>query len=259
MTKRHSKLRKSFYHSILLILALSTTHTCHSQSWNDCCKGYEAGYKKGFSYPNMIYANTVVPPPCGCYKITGGYSYDAGFAVGFEDGRVDKLKQSNQKQQPKFQTNEYIHSPSFGYNKRENDNIDIFYLIFSGWFRLFPEWGFGVSNHLTYSDEGKWGGTLFVRHDFSKRFRLGLDYSSYSNTIRSGVGLGLDYNFNKKRPMLNKYNYKSSTLNPTLGAIIYIPTLKDQPAYCGTAGLELWSAPKNGASLGLGLKYIIGS
>ncbi len=117
---------------ILTLFILLFGNPLKSQTdWENCCRGYEEGYKKGYSYPDMIYSNTVVPPPCGCNKIIGGQSYQAGFAVGFEDGRIkksnDDYKKPNNSQnnQLKFQTSPYVPAIPFNDFKSAIEKINL--------------------------------------------------------------------------------------------------------------------------------------
>jgi len=119
-----------FNFSVLFFLLAS--YSIAQTNWQLCCEGYNAGFKKGFSYPEMIYSNTVVPPPCGCSKIIGGNTYESGFAVGFEDGRIAKMaktkrdnkvsQSSNQKS--KFETNEYVPTIPFSDFTKRIDKLN---------------------------------------------------------------------------------------------------------------------------------------
>jgi hypothetical protein len=127
-------------------------------------------------------------------------------------------------------------------------------------FKFFPEWGLGLNYHFNSSKQSiLGGGAISLRHDFGRRFRMGIDYSSYSNPQLSGIGLGLDYNFNKRRPTTSRVNVKRSVANPTLGSVVYITDQKKLLSYCGALGLDLWLKERNGIRLGVGFKYIVGT
>jgi len=64
-----------------------------------CCLGYEEGYRRGYTYPNMNMAGTVYVPACGCYRIIGNPTYDDGFALGFADGQRQKTEENNRQEQ----------------------------------------------------------------------------------------------------------------------------------------------------------------
>lgn len=64
-----------------------------------CCMGYDEGYRRGYSYPNMDMSGIVYVPSCGCYRIIGNPSYNDGFALGFADGQRQKAEENSRQEQ----------------------------------------------------------------------------------------------------------------------------------------------------------------
>ena len=108
---------------LFILLCLSHAFSIYSQTpWNDCCRGYENGFKKGYSYPDLYLSNTVASPACNCTGILGDLTYEAGYIKGFEEGKIKKRafldnnnKSQNDVEQNKVRNkfNEYIPAVPF--------------------------------------------------------------------------------------------------------------------------------------------------
>jgi hypothetical protein len=254
--------------SLLLRLTLTLSILLNSSSlksqtdWQNCCRGYEEGYKKGYSYPDLYLSNTVAPAPCNCVGIIGALTYEVGYIKGYEEGRQAKARfiqnQSTPSQpqtsRPKFQTNEYI-SPGYPSTYSSSSNINkngLGYKMFVGFFSFFNEQRYMINSHIGQPN----GGAIEFKHNFKNAIKLSTGISSYSRNL-TGISVGVDYNFNDPPPKPFAYRM-THVINPTLGVTCYMKNFKNPMAVCGSVGLEWWLKKKTGG-FGLSTKYIYGT
>jgi hypothetical protein len=253
--------------TLTLLILLNSSSLKSQTDWQNCCRGYEEGYKKGYSYPDLYLSNTVAPAPCNCVGIIGALTYEVGYIKGYEEGRQAKARfiqnQSTPSQpqtsRPKFQTHEYI-SPGYPstYSSSSNINKDgLSYKIASkivlGFFNFFSEERFMISSQL----RGYGGSAFEVKRSIGNAFKLSTGISTYGQNLLTGVMIGVDYNFHDPLP----YPFASRfthVINPTLGVACYMNNFKKPMSVCGSVGLEWWLKKKTGG-IGLSTKYIYGT
>jgi len=277
--------RKNFAKSIaalfmrlctILFFCLCSLQLDAQTEWDECCKGYENGYKKGFSYPDLAASITIPSPPCNCIGIIGTLNYEVGFIKGYEDGKKAKqellLKQENKNRENENQRNKtrdynvYIDPNPYAIYRNNSTSKGNSTGKSIGIFSFFPEAG---ASYLLYRGFYDAIGVSF-KHDLNKRLKCELGYSTflYGGTGTSmyniyppdGLLLGLEYNFNKNRPVKNKNGPQKAILNPVIGTN-YIHNIWDGigGAFNGSAGIEFWSKDLEGASVGIAVRYIKGT
>lgn len=116
--------------TLTLLILLNSSSLKSQTDWQNCCRGYEEGYKKGYSYPDLYLSNTVAPAPCNCVGIIGALTYEVGYIKGYEEGKnakaqLNKRNQTQQTNRTQFQSHDYISPLPFDDYKKAFDHVNL--------------------------------------------------------------------------------------------------------------------------------------
>jgi hypothetical protein len=257
---------------LFILLCLSHAFSIYSQTpWLDCCRGYENGYKKGYSYPDLNMSSTVVAPPCNCATILGTLNYEVGYIKGYEDGRNARESMNQNRnttpQHRRYEFNDYIPDPTIYYSRTRPEReprtkqvreprtrIDGEHWLgkaIKNAISFFPGNHLGWNRQLNKNYNGFYWG---LKHDFSRRISSEIGVPLLDDNL--GFMFINDYNFNKRRPNQVRGSRVGPTINPTLG--LFISNINQSTNYGGSAGLEFFFRRINSAYLGFNVKYFQG-
>ena len=116
--------------TLTLLILLNSSSLKSQTDWEKCCRGYEEGYKNGYSYPDLYLSNTVAPAPCNCVGIIGTLTYEVGYIKGYEEGKnakaqLNKRNQTQQTNRNQFQSHDYIPPLPFDDYKKAFDHVNL--------------------------------------------------------------------------------------------------------------------------------------